>query len=368
VLDWLWDRPALIRMLAGRSVKTDPRLLGALTVSMLRGEQGNQRKEIEKLLAWLRTEPAFDLAVLPNALLISLARPLSRALGCPVLCTLQGEDLFLEGLEEPGRTEALSLIRQQVRDVAGFVAVSDYCAESMAGYLAIARDRITTVPLGIALDGYDRPRPERDGPFRLGYFARIDPAKGLDRLCEVYRLLRQEMGLPAARLVAAGYLGDSHRGYLEACRERMRAWGLESEFDYVGELDRPQKIAFLSSLDVLSVPTVYAEPKGLFVLEAMACGVPVVQPRWGAFPEILERTGGGLVVDNDPAALARGIATLWRDPAAARELGRRGAHGVRQHYGAEAMAERALQVYGDAVAGPRRLQTAAAGARAVVPG
>jgi glycosyltransferase involved in cell wall biosynthesis len=171
--------------------------------------------------------------------------------------------------------------------------------------------------------------------------------------------MRQELGLPPSRLRAAGYLGHEHRPYLETCMRRMREWGLGAEFDYAGEVDRRQKIEFLSGLDVLSVPTPYAEPKGLFVLEAMACGVPVVQPRHGAFPEILDRTGGGLLVDDGDEAIAEGLMRLWRDPALAATLGRRAAVGERTAYSAAGMADRALEVYRRA-AGDQPARTPAA--------
>ncbi len=78
----------------------------------------------------------------------------------------------------------------------------------------------------------------------------------------------------------------------------------------------------------------------------MASGVPVVQPRRGAFPEILEKTGGGILVEpGDPASLADGIYRLWKDPALAAELGRRGAQGVRAIFTASQMAARALEAY-----------------------
>ena len=112
--------------------------LGAMTVSMLRGEDGFQSKEIVKLVEWLRGQPPFDLIVLPNSLLIGLAPPLVRALGRPVCCTLQGEDLFLEGLPAEDREESLRLIRSHRDSVARFIAVSDFYAEHMAGYLGPA--------------------------------------------------------------------------------------------------------------------------------------------------------------------------------------------------------------------------------------
>jgi glycosyltransferase involved in cell wall biosynthesis len=148
------------------------------------------------------------------------------------------------------------------------------------------------------------------------------------------------------RFVAAGYLPPEHQGYLDAARAMLRDAGLEREFEYRGEVDRAEKIAFFHELDVLSVPTTYKEPKGLFLMEAMASGVPVVQPRVGAFPEIVEKTGGGLIVPPDDAeALAEGILTIRRDPALARALGAAGARGVREHYTLERMADQVEGVY-----------------------
>jgi glycosyltransferase involved in cell wall biosynthesis len=349
LFDKVWDSAAVIKAFAGRSVAVEPRFLGELTVSTLKGEGGFQAKEVRKLLHWLAGQKPFDAIVLPNALLIGLAGPLRRESGARIFCTLQGEDLFLEGLESPYRDEAKALIRERVGDVDTFVAVSGYYAGFMSGYLGIPRDRIEVVPLGINLEGHDPDRAPRDGAFTLGYFARVAPEKSLDLLAEAYIVLRKEKGLPPSRLRAAGYMAPDQRPYLAQIEGRLRDAGLLGEFRYQGTVDRAAKIAFLRSLDVLSVPSRYVEPKGLYLLEAMANGIPVVQPRHGAFPEIVESTGGGLLFEPGSAeALAEAILSLWKDPARARELGQRGARGVREHWSVARMADRALEVYGGA--------------------
>jgi len=346
-LDRLWDSKLALTLAARSSLQTSPKLLGEMTVSMLRGEDGNQRKELAKMLDWLRHEPPFDLVNLPYTLLIGLARPIREALGVPVYCTLQGEDLFLEGLREPYRTESLRLIREQVKYVDRFLAVSDYYARFMPGYLHIPAEKMSVVPLGINVEGFAPRRvPEAGRPYTVGYFARVAPEKGLHLLAEAYRLMREGGQVKEARLEAAGYLGAENKEYLRQIEQRMREWGLADEFRYHGALDREGKIKFLRGLDVLSVPATYDEPKGLSLLEAMACGVPVVQPRRGSFTEIVGRTGGGLLVEPDDAAsLADGLARLANDRALARELGERGARGVREHYTVARMADRALEVY-----------------------
>jgi len=348
LLDWLWDRPAVLRLAARRSIKTDPRWLGEMTVSMLEGERGHQAKEFAKLVDWLQTVPPPDIVMLPNAMLAGMAPPIKRALNRPVVCTMQGEDLFLEGLSEAHRRAALDLIRRHAASIDVFVAVSEFYARAMPAYLGVPADKVRVVPLGINPDGYAPAGARPPRPFTVGYFARVAPEKGLHLLAEAYRRLRQR-GAPAdARLEVAGYVSAEHRPYLAEVERRMEEWGLGGEFRYRGVLDRPQKIAFLQGLDVLSVPATYDEPKGLFLFEAMACGVPVVQPRRGAFPEVLERTGGGLLVEpDDPDALAAGIAELAADPACARALGQAGREGVLRHHHVSVMADRALEVMED---------------------
>jgi glycosyltransferase involved in cell wall biosynthesis len=346
-LDRLWDSRWALRLASRRSIPVNPKMLGRLTVSVLQGEQGPHRKELHKLAAWLRSEPPPDIVTLPNSLLIALARPIKEAVGRAVCCTLQGEDLFLDGLPEPYRTQALDLIRANLRHVDGFVAVSDYYAGFMCRYLGIPADRMHVVPLGINLKGHDPGYRFRTNCFTIGYFARVTPEKGLHLLCEAYRRLRRETEFSGAMLDVAGYLAPEHRGYLRGIERQMKDWGLGDEFRYRGVLDRSQKIEFLRSLDLLSVPSTYDEPKGIYLLEAMANGVPVVQPRRGAFPEVIGKTGGGILVEpDDPESLAQGILALWKDRARLAELGRKGAEGVREHYSAARMAARALEVYG----------------------
>ncbi|HSE98431.1 MAG TPA: glycosyltransferase family 4 protein, partial [Blastocatellia bacterium] len=348
-----WDSTVALKLAARSSIQVDPKALGELTVSMLRGEEGNQRKELHKMIHWLRSEPEPDIIVLPFSLLIGLARPLREALDRPVLCTLQGEDLFLEGLQEPYRTDSLDLIRSQVPEVDGFIAVSDFCAEFMSGYLDIHEEKMRVVPLGINLEGSEPVQRRIRDVFTIGYLARIAPEKGLHLLCEAYRLLRKRKGFGPSRLEVAGYLGPDHRHYFDEIESQMKDWGLGDEFHYRGAVDRNEKNAFLQSIDVLSVPATYDEPKGIFLLEAMANGAPVVQPRRGGFIEIVERTGGGLLVEpDDPESLAEGIFSMYKNPSIAREMGQRGADGVRRLYNVTRMAERALEVYADYVEKP----------------
>ena len=299
------------------------------------------------MLEWLAEESRPTWCSSRNTLLSSLAPPLKRELKRPIHCTLTGEDLFLDGLTKEHRTESLELIRQNAVSVAIGSPQSASTTPTSWRVSVDSTRKIDLVPLGINLAGFERRRDgPPDRPFTIGYLARIAPEKGLLTLCEGYERFRQMPGVDGARLEVAGYLAPDQQNYLKAAQRRLDKAGLGGEFQYRGALDRARKIDFLRGLDVFSVPTVYVEPKGLFLLEAMACGVPVVEPRHGAFPEMIAKTSGGVLVEpEDPQSLAEGLHHLFRNPAERARLGQNGFDGVRRHYSVARSADRMLEVY-----------------------
>ena len=346
LLDRLWESPWLLRAVSGRGVQTSPTQLGALTVSVLEGTHGHQRKELDKLVHWLRDQPPPDVLDISNSMLIAIAKPLKEALGCPINCTLQGENIFMEGLLEPYRSRAKELIRSHIQHVDSFVAVSDYYAGCMSRYLTIPGTKMHVVPLGVNVDRF-RPGPDgASAPLTFGYLGRIAPEKGVHLLCEAFRDLRERGALEGCRIELAGYLGPEHTAYWRRIEREVKAWGLAEEIRYRGELNLDRKVAFLQALNLFVVPAVYDDPKGMSLIEAMACGVPVVAPRRGSYTELLKRTGGGVLVDpEDLAALEETLLRLAGDRARLAELGQRAATGIREHYSTGEMATRALDVY-----------------------
>ena len=345
-LSRMLDAAPLLRLATKRGVSVDPSHLGRLTVSMLRGVDGAQQRTVMELVRFLADEAKPEIVSIPNSLLIALATAVKREMNVPVVCTLQGEDGFLDGLGRPYKEESLRLIREHAANVDAFLAVSRFGADRMSAFLGIDRARVDIVPIGIDFEGHTQARLDAE-PFTVGYLARVAPEKGLHVLCEVYRRLRARPGCPPGRLVAAGYLAPEHKGYLADVQKQMAAWGLAGEFEYRGALDRAEKLAFLQELSVLSVPSPYPTQKGQFLMEAMASGVPVVQPRLGAFTEVVEATGGGILVDDgDLDGLAQGIASLWDDPERRRRLGAAGFDAVRLRYGTPQMLASVMAVYG----------------------
>jgi glycosyltransferase involved in cell wall biosynthesis len=346
-LDRMLDHPALLEYLSKRAASIDPGELGDMTVSMLRGEAGNQRKELEKLVHWLVTDVRPDVVHLSNSMLLGMARMCKRQFGPPVICQLSGEDLFLEKLPPPYYEQARALLRERAADADAFVAINRYYADFMADYLAVDRAKVHVVPHGLDLAGHGK-RIEKppDEPRTIGYLARICEDKGLHLLVEACEQLARRPDLPPFRLLAAGYLGEADRPYLERLQARVAAGPLAGRFEYLGELDRDQKISFLQSLDIFSVPTVYRESKGLPPLEAMANAVPVVLPDHGSFSEMIADTGGGLLCrPHDATDLAEKIAELLLNPLHATQLGIAGQEAIQDRYHAASMARQTLDLY-----------------------
>lgn len=348
LLDRLLDARGLLRWVSRYAVRTEASALGDLTLSVLRGEHGRQAKEVAKLVRWLAGEVRPALVNLTNVLLSGMVPELKRQLRVPVLATLQGDDVFLEALPEAARGEALRLVRSHCQQIDGFIATSRWYADFMAGYLDIPRDRIDVVYPGLNLERYGAARPDRSAERpTVGYFARVCPEKGLHNLAAAFRLLRKDPSLAPCRLVASGWLGPNQRPYLDNIHAELRQDGLAEDFSYVASPDHASKVHFFQQVDVLSVPTSYQEPKGLYVLEALANGVPVVQPQHGSFPELIEATQGGLLVPpSDAGALAAALAKLLRDPGLRKQLGGKGRQAVAQRFSAEEMARQTLAVYG----------------------
>jgi glycosyltransferase involved in cell wall biosynthesis len=345
--DRLLDGRGLLNWVSRFAVKTEAQELGALTVSMLKGDHGYQSKEIVKLAAHLADEFKPEVINLTNALLSGAVPELKRRLKAPILCTLQGDDIYLESLPESYRAQCLDLVRDNCRQIDGFIATSRYYADFMSDYFAVPRERIHVVHPGLNLQGHGGDRPPRgERSPTIGYFARICPEKGLHHLVEAFVLMRQQPGAPACKLRVSGWLGENNKAYFADLQKRLENAGLLGDFTHVETPDHASKVRFFHDIDVLCVPTTYREPKGLYILEALANGVPVVQPGHGSFPELIEATGGGiLVAPDDSADLARGLRRLVEDLNFADELATRGKAVVHERFHAQRMAEETVAVY-----------------------
>lgn len=342
-LDAALDVRPLLRAAGRFSSSTGPDRLGALTVSVLKGEHGRQAKELERLVGALR-ELKPDVINLPNLMFAGMARRLKTELGAAVLCTLSGEDVFLDRLLEPHRAEAFQLICDAAPHVDGYVSLTQYYADHSVSHFGLPADRVHHVPMGIRAEDFEPADTDSPSLLTIGYFARICADKGFGALCEAFAELASRGR--SCRLRAGGYLGKLDRPHFAQAVKMLQDRGLSSRFEYIGEVDRAGKIAFYRSVQVLCLPGPYPEAKGLSVLEAMAAGVPVVLPRHGSYPELVVATDGGLLYEpGDAAALVAALERLMDDAEERQSLGRAGAAAVRGRFNDRVMADRMWELY-----------------------
>jgi glycosyltransferase involved in cell wall biosynthesis len=350
--NWLhkmFASPILLKLASGSAGKTRAQDLGEITVSMLRGDEGNQAREIEPLIAWLKSNEKPEIISLSNALLIGLARKLKQELRVPIVCSLQGEDFFLDSLPLPHRDFAWKILAERAADVDLFIAPSQYFGDLMSTRLGVSMNRIRVIPNGINLEGYDETQNVERGMQNfstLGYFARMCPEKGLDTLVEAFIELKKQESFKDLKLKIGGGCGPGDEPFVKKIRERLQAGGVFGDVEFFPNLTREEKVSVLKSLDVFSVPALYGEAFGLYVIEAWAAGVPVVQPRHAAFPELIEVTGGGLLCEPGTAkALAHSIAELLSDSDRARALGKAGQKAVFEKFNVEKMAKETAELF-----------------------
>jgi glycosyltransferase involved in cell wall biosynthesis len=331
--------PGLLNWASGRAAKTRAEDLGELTISMLRGEQGNQVRELQDLIGWLSSQHKPDVICLSNALLLGLARQLRSELSVPIVCSLQGEDAFLDGLPESSRARAWEVAQDRSADVDLFIAPSRYYGKRMQQRLNFPEEKLRVVYNGIDLSGYEISVEPPRSP-TIGFFARMCSDKGLDKLVDAFIELRKRNNIPNVQLKIGGSYGSADERFVADQRRKLEAAKLLDASEFHPNLSRVEKIAFLKSLSVFSVPTTYGEAFGLYVIEALAAGVPVVQPRHAAFPELVEKTGGGVLFNpGDITALTDSLESLLLDPTHTRAIGEVGRNYVFAHSSAAKMAE-----------------------------
>jgi len=348
-LDRLLSARWMLKLVAGRAAKTGGPEVAEMTLSMLRGEHGNQAGELQELVAWLKG--AFDGAPpdavwLSTALQAGLARSIRDELNVPVHGFLQGEDTFLDGLGTRS-PEVWALLSERMRDADAWVAPSRYFAGLMTDRLRWSRaemeSRIRVFPNGIATEDFETEPEQPHTVPTIGYLARFVPGKGIGVLVDAFIILKKRNTIPALRLRCAGSMTAGDARYVETLREKLAAAGCADAAEFLPNVSREEKVRFLKGLDVFSVPAIASEAFGLYVIEAMAAGVPVVQPRAWAFPEIVDESCGVLF---DPgkdsaagaSALADALEAVLRDPARSRLLGAGGHDAVKRKYSLGGMA------------------------------
>jgi glycosyltransferase involved in cell wall biosynthesis len=229
----------------------------------------------------------------------------SGLVSTPVLTTIHGLS-----------SERILPVYQKYQNTAYYVAISQADRHPSLKYVA-------TVHHGIDLDEF-APRPTPDD--YLLFFGRIHPDKGT---AEAIQVARQT----GRRLIIAGIVHD--QDYFD----RQVAPYLDgAQFSYVGSVGPQQRDALLGGAYALLHLVNFAEPFGLSMVEAMACGTPVIARPLGSVPEIVRHGETGFVVDS----LEQAVAAVGTVPS----LDRDAIHGyAAQHFSRERMVDDYIQVY-----------------------
>ncbi len=340
-LDRALNTTGLLRAAARRSHMTSPREHGAMALAMLEIEASPFAKETAKLLDWLEREQP-QVVVLSNALLAGFTRTLKERLGCKVIACFQGEDSFLDGLPEPYRRRCWDAMHERVAEADLLVAPSRFYADLIRRRFDAPGLDVAVMPNGVVV-------PEAaigDGPpttATIGFLARMIREKGVELLVDAFIHLRRQLGHPDARLHVAGSMTETDRALVAELRARLGAAGLAESVRWSPNIDHDAKQRFFSELSLFSVPVTYHEAFGLYAVEALAAGVPLVQPRASSFPEIIGTSGAGVLVEpGDPVALAVAWHELLGDPARLATMRENALRTARESFSVEAMRDRFL--------------------------
>lgn len=345
-LDRLFNHPLLLRYAAKQEGSTNPAALGSMTLSLLEGRKGHHHKEYQRLLDWLVQQEKPDLIHISNALLLGLAPEIKKVLNVPVVCSLQDEEPWIEAMPAPYNRLCWKGIADTAVFVDTFVATSAWYAERIANRIGIPQSRIQIIPLGVDAENLDLSHTPSFMPPTIGFLSRLNRSQGFDVLVEAFITLKREAALSDLRLRATGGCTPADRSFLDAIQQRLQSCGMLEAFDLVPEFNKQQREAFLQTISVLSVPIAKGEAFGLHVIEALAQGVPVAQPRVGAYVETLEATGGGLLYNpRDPNGLVDALRILLTDPVRAIEMGKQGRKRVIETYSMAQVAQNMQTLY-----------------------
>ena len=350
--DWLsrfFDSPSLLRWASNLSGSTRARGLGEMTLSMLRGEEGNQAAELDRLINYLKQEMRPDVVHLSNALLLGPAHRIREELNIPIVCSLQDEDTWVLDLEPKYAEATWRLLEEKSAYVDLFTPVSQFYSEVMQNHMHIKRHKMRVVPLGIPLKAYKTSSLSLDAPV-IGFLSRFSESQGLELLVDAIIRIKSESNHRNVRLSALGGMTGDDEGLLSRLKQRLTQSGFIDDVEFIQEYDLSRRIEFLSTLTLLSVPVLKGEAFGMFLLEAMASGVPVVQPRLSAFPEIIEHSRSGVLYDpNSAESLANCLSFLLGEPDMMKQMGRNGLDAVQRNYSIDAIAPRMAKVYAECV-------------------
>jgi glycosyltransferase involved in cell wall biosynthesis len=344
-MDKLLDSPPLLKFAAKRAGTTRTEGLEDITLNMINGDHTSREKEVERLVKYLVSTGKPDVIHLSNALIIGLARQIKKLLDVKIVCSLQNEDDWINEMAEPFQSQAWKMIADESVNIDGFISPSRYYKDFFVEKTGVSGKNIFMVPSGIDLQAVSETTKTNPEP-AIGFFSRISFHNGFDKLADAFIALKKMKEFREITLhVCGGYTSDD-KPFIKEQIKKIRESGFKSSVKIYPEFIGSSKQNFLNSIDILSVPVRKYDAYGLYILESNAAGIPVVLPATGAFPEILEMTGGGVLYSPDSVdALVQNLIKLLSDKPGLKELGRLGKNAVNEKLSFEMMAAGLKHVY-----------------------
>ena len=334
----------ILRIAAHKAGSTRAEGLEEMTESMLLGSEGNQRKELEELVDFLRKEQP-DIVHLSNALLLGLARQIREEIKVPVICSLQDEDVWVDAMHESYRERIWNLMAERGKDVDAFVAVSHFYAGVMQQRMKIPDEKIHVVHIGLNPASYE-PSPPATDPPAIGFLSRMNEENGFGLLIDAFIELKRNERFAPLRLYATGGMTGDDKVFIRRQVQKLKRAKLEDLVEIQDEYHPDSLREFFRKISLLSVPVLKGEAFGLYQLEALASGVPLVQPAIGAFPEIIEATGGGVVYQpNTSSALAIKVAEVLDSNTQLIEMSIKGIETVSSKFDCRSLTGKMVDIY-----------------------
>ena len=348
-LEHALDSKSVLEMAARKAGSTRAKGLEEMTISMLLGEEGNQKEELERLVDWLADEVKPDVVHLSNALLLGLAHRIKERMNCILICSLQDEDVWVDAMDDQYRQKVWDIMSERGKDIDVFIPVSNFFSAEIHKRMAIPETKMIPVHLGVDTADYF-PKPIQNKEPVIGYLSRMCHENGLEVLVDAFILLRKDSKYSRVKLkITGGKTGDDTH-FIKEQKQKIAKAGLVDSVFWVDEFEGNDRDKFFDSVRLISVPVLHGEAFGLYMLEAMASGIPMVQPDLGAFKEVIETSGGGVIYpENKPEQLAEALALLIFDDQKLQELSEAGIAGVHAHFDIHAQAKKMVAVYENAI-------------------
>lgn len=343
--DRLLNSKPMMKLAAGMAGSTNAKGLEEMTVSMLLGEQGDQSAELDKMVDWIGEHCQPDVIHLSNALLLGLARRMKEKLNVKVVCSLQDEDVWVDVMKPSFREKVWKLMGERAKDVDAFIAVSDYFAKAAQQWMNLPNEKLYTVHLGVDPADYSFIN-SNNKKRHIGYISRMNAENGLDIVVDAFLLLKKEARFSDVKLQVTGGSTGEDTHFIKKLKKEIASAGLSNHVHFWQEFEGEHRKLFWEQVQLISVPVHNGEAFGIYLTEAMASGIPVVQPALGAFPEIVGQAGGGVIYQpNTPEALSKAWANLFDQPAKIEQLSNEARASVETHFDINRQAEKLIGIY-----------------------